>query len=376
MSVQRVYLHYPFCRTLCRYCNFAAGVPPKEEFIESYFEALRKEIRFIGEQFDLNHIAKDSFYLGGGTPSLMPEKHLEELFSLIPIHKNSEITLEINPETVTKDKALFWKSLGINRMSLGWQSMNPQTLSFLGRSGNDQDNIRAFEILRETGFDNISVDRILSVQDDTDTDFFDVLQKHTPDHISTYQLTIESKTVLSHWTHTKKYIPTSDEESIAIENKTTDVLHTLGFEQYETSNYHKNNKKGMHNLGYWNYEYWIGFGAGASGFIPNTKYGLRTRNHFSFKDYIKNPLSYEEEEYLNFETAIKEALMLGIRKRDGIDKKKFEEKFHISWQDLFPKGISHDFFIENDTHLVLKYEMIHLTNPATIDLWNSLYILE
>ncbi|MGL4388362.1 MAG: radical SAM family heme chaperone HemW [Brevinema sp.] len=382
MSLRRVYLHYPFCLTLCRYCNFSAGAPPKEEFTQPYLEALIKEIQHFGEKFDLQNIAKDSFYFGGGTPSLMPEKNFEKIFDLIPLHKNTEVTLEINPETVTKEKARFWKSIGINRVSLGWQSMNPKTLSFLGRSGNHTDNLRSFELLREAGFDNISVDRILSVKNDTDTDFLEALQTHTPDHISTYQLSIEAKTVLHFWTKTKKYFPTTDFDAINIEQKTHRALTQLGFEQYETSNYHKNNKKGQHNLGYWNYEYWLGLGAGASGFIPNDKLGFRYRNQFSFKDYLKNPLFYEEEESIDFKTAIKEALMLGIRKREGIIKKDFEKRFYnqnfcsqnspISWQTLFPNGIPQEYFEETKKTIILKQQMIPFTNPATVALWESL----
>ncbi|MGL4394180.1 MAG: radical SAM family heme chaperone HemW [Brevinema sp.] len=372
MPLHRVYLHYPFCLTLCRYCNFPAGAPPREEFIEPYFDALVKEIQHFGEKFDLSEVAHDSFYFGGGTPSLMPEKHMEKIFELIPLHKGSEVTLEINPETVTKEKAQFWKSIGINRVSLGWQSMNPHTLSFLGRSGNDSDNIRSFEILREAGFDNISVDRILSVKNDSDDDFLQTIKKYTPDHISTYQLSIEARTVLHFWTSTKKYIPTTDAEALLIEQKTHEALTSLGFEQYETSNYHRNGKQGQHNLGYWNYDHWLGLGGGASGFIPNEEYGFRYRNAFSFKDYLKDPLAYEEEESIDRETAIKEALMLAIRKREGLNKESFEQKFATSWQELFPRGIPTDFFDETETSLILKYEMIPLTNPATVALWDSL----
>lgn len=372
MSVNRVYLHYPFCLTLCRYCNFSAGAPPKEEFVNLYHQALIKEILSFKNHIDFNHVAEKSFYFGGGTPSLMPNHHLEEIFKLIPIHKNTEITLEINPETVTKEKAKFWKSLGINRVSLGWQSMNPKTLSFLGRSGTDTDNIKAFITLREEGFDNISVDRILSVANDTDEDFFNTLKNYMPDHISTYQLSIEPKTVLSYWTKKNLYTPIIDEQALMIQEKTHHELTKLGFHQYETSNYHRNNKLGQHNLGYWNYEHWLGLGAGASGFIPNQGFGLRYRNHFSFKDYIKNPLIREEEESINFYTAVQEALMLGIRKREGISKKWFEQKFNVIWENLFPNKYSEEFFIDTETHLILKYDMIPFTNPATISLWESL----
>lgn len=372
MNLSRVYLHYPFCTKLCHYCNFSAGVSTSDNFVHQYHQALLTEINHYKNLYDFTTIASQSLYLGGGTPSLMPLEYLEAIFSYFTINPNTEVTLEINPETVTLEKAKFWYDIGINRVSLGWQTMNAQTLKFLGRTNTPQDNINAFEILREVGFDNISVDRILSITNDTDDDFLTVLKQHTPDHISTYQLSIEDKTVFALWTKQKKYHPLADDIAINIELETENILTELGFHRYETSNYTQKNKEGQHNLGYWNYDYWLGLGSGASGFLPDRGYGTHYRNHFSFRKYCNDPLSPEESEHINQYTAIKEALMLGIRKREGINKKYFSQRLKISWNSLFVSPPNPEYFIDNDEYLILKKEMIPLTNPIILELWGNI----
>lgn len=368
--MKRLYLHYPFCTKLCFYCNFTAGVSPSQHFIDLYHQSLLKEINYYQSLYDFNQLTKDSFYLGGGTPSLMPLHYLEQIFSLFPIHATSEITLEINPETVTLEKAKAWFDLGINRVSLGWQSMNDKTLSFLGRTSRAIDNRKSFDILRDVGFQNISVDRILSVNGDEDNSFFEAVKECQPDHISSYQLSIEDKTVLALWTKQRKYLPLLDEVAIQKEQQTTNFLEQLGYERYETSNYAKKGKQGQHNLGYWNYEHWLAIGAGAAGFIPNEGYGLHYQNSSSFKSYCENPLLIEESESPSIDVAIQEFLMLGIRKRTGISKNRFEQIFHISWDDLFIKPPNPQYFDDINDFLVLKSEMIPLTNPIILELWS------
>ena len=370
MSLSRVYLHYPFCTKLCHYCNFAAGVATSDNFTNQYYNALLQEIAHYKTRFDFSQIASRSLYFGGGTPSLMPLDQLENIFSQFSLQKETEVTFEINPETVTYEKAKIWHQLGINRVSLGWQTMNANTLKFLGRTSTPHDNIKAFEILREVGFDNISVDRILSIHNDTDKEFFEAVMQYKPDHISTYQLSIEDKTVLSLWTKQKKYTPLPDEQAIQIESTTDDLLNNLGFIRYETSNYAQKGKEGQHNLGYWNYDYWLGLGSGAAGFLPDDGHGFHYRNHFKFKDYCDNPISYEESEHINLHTAIKDALMLGVRKREGIDKKSFEKRIGITWENILTKSPDPEYFIDTKDFLILKKEMIPLSNPAILSLWD------
>ena len=370
MSLSRVYLHYPFCTKLCHYCNFAAGVATSDNFTNQYYNALLQEIAHYKTRFDFSQIASRSLYFGGGTPSLMPLDQLENIFSQFSLQKETEVTFEINPETVTYEKAKIWHQLGINRVSLGWQTMNANTLKFLGRTSTPHDNIKAFEILREVGFDNISVDRILSIHNDTDKEFFEAVALYKPDHISTYQLSIEDKTVLSLWTKQKKYTPLPDEKAIQIESTTDDLLHELGFIRYETSNYAQKGKEGQHNLGYWNYDYWLGLGSGAAGFLPDDGSGFHYRNHFKFKDYCDSPISYEESEHINLHTAIKDALMLGVRKREGIDKKSFEKRIGITWENILTKSPDPEYFIDTKEFLILKKEMIPLSNPAILSLWD------
>ncbi|SFB71823.1 oxygen-independent coproporphyrinogen-3 oxidase [Brevinema andersonii] len=370
-DVKRVYIHYPFCLTKCHYCNFAAGVPPKEEFLKPYHDALLLEINAYREMLTE---PLDSLYFGGGTPSLMPIPDLEAILQQFEplIRSETEITLEANPETVTSKLAQAWEKLNINRVSLGWQSMNNSILKFLARSGNAEDNIRSFETLRNAGFNNISVDRILSVQHDTEDDFFTALEACMPEHISTYQLTIEEKTVLHAWTQQKKYLPLTDGAALKIEAKTESRLAELGFERYEISNYCRNKNIGRHNTGYWNYDYYLGLGAGAAGFLPEAhSWGLRYTNPFSFKNYLKSNRPAESEQ-IHHETAVKEALMLGIRRLEGIEKHSFENRLNIKWDTLFPNGTDPQFFDDTPQRLILKHSMIPLANPAVLSLWEAL----
>ncbi|MGL5255236.1 MAG: radical SAM family heme chaperone HemW [Brevinema sp.] len=370
-SVSRVYIHYPFCSTYCRYCNFAAGAPPREEFTTPYFKRLYEEIETSSSKLS-SHI--ESLYFGGGTPSLMPVEHLEAIINFYSskITADTEITIEINPENVTKEKSLSWKKLGINRVSLGWQSMEDTTLETLNRSGRSIHNKNAFSILRETGFDNISVDRILSVQGDEDDSFYQALEYYQPEHVSVYQLTIEKRTVLYEWARQGRYKAFSDEDAIYKEETCRKILAEMGYEHYEISNYAKNRKFGKHNLGYWNYDHYLGLGAGAAGFIPKNKWGIRTMNPFSFKDYVKGVVPEIEE--LSQEIAIKDALMLGIRKREGIIKSCFSSRLNIEWADIFVGELSSNFFEETAEKLILKPEALQLCNPAILNMWDNLKI--
>ncbi|MGL5956415.1 MAG: radical SAM family heme chaperone HemW [Brevinema sp.] len=368
MNLSRIYLHYPFCTKLCHYCNFVAGVAPLDHFMQQYHDSLLKEILF----YQLECGLLKSFYLGGGTPSLIPIDFLEKIFSFFSFNGGTEITLEINPETITKEKAKYWFELGINRVSLGWQSMEDSVLQFLGRTSTARDNILAFEILRTAGFNNISVDRILSVRGDNDLSFFRAVEQYKPDHVSTYQLSIEDRTVLSLWTKQQKYLPITDLTAVSKEEKTYEFLKSLGFDRYETSNYAQVGKEGKHNLGYWDYDYWLGLGAGASGFLPCGEYGLHYRNKSLFQSYCDDSCGYEESEYPDLRTAVKEMLMLGLRKRSGINKKYLEKRLKISWEKLFKTSPNPDYFLNEEEVLILKQEMIPLTNPAILDLWDSL----
>lgn len=367
--VSRVYLHYPFCLSYCRYCNFSAGAPPLDEYTGPYFEALLSEARakqhYLGQKLD-------SLYLGGGTPSLMPLPHMEKLFALYAplLHQDSEITLEINPESVTAQKARAWKALGINRVSLGWQSMDDTTLKTLNRSGTSKDNIQAFVLLREAGFDNISVDRILSVRGDKAFIFYEALERFPPDHVSTYQLSIEERTVLHQWAQKGTYKPLADSEALDQEEQCSSVLSSLGFERYEISNYARNGKIGQHNYAYWDFCYYLGLGAGASGYVPAPPCGKRTANAFSFKDYLKG--LPPEEELLSPLTAVKEALMVGVRKREGINKAAFAKRHSLSWESLFTAPPSPHFFTDSPSALILKEKAIPLCNPAVLSLWDNL----
>ena len=334
-----IYIHIPFCLRKCPYCDFnSLAVKPFPE--EKYVKALVDEIRDRSEEFKGHTI--ETVYLGGGTPSLFSPQTigaiLNETIRNFTVAGEAEITIEANPNTVDHKKFSAFHSLGINRLSLGVQSFKDDLLKILGRIHTAQEAIAACKQARAAGFENIGIDLIFGIPFQTITDWKDDLDRALalcPEHISTYLLHLEEGTPLYQSVSRGELALPSDELQAEMFKTTWTKLGQAGYEHYEVSNFALPGFRSRHNQRYWEGKEYLGIGAGAHSFLK-TGWGMRRAN-------ISNPLLYMEraekteyEEHLKKEEAIEEAIFLGLRQREGIDVKRFEERFGLTLDTHFP----------------------------------------
>ena len=320
-QIRHLYVHVPFCAHICAYCDFA-HVTYREKTADAWLQAIQKEMEHAGIPAVL-----ETIYVGGGTPTALSNDQLEQLLSLLDPYTEGvkEYTIEINPETLDEAKVKILKKHGINRASVGFQSSDPELLSLMGRNHDLEMMHTCMDLLRQYGITNISLDLMYSLPNQTmeqlQQSVFDALSLQ-PVHLSLYSLTIEENTVFG-----KKGYAHLDEDSEAdMYEWIVDTLHAKGYHQYEVSNFALDGYTSMHNIGYWQYDDFIGIGAGASG----KENGCRYDHDRSIKEYIADPyhrvlipLSKEEQMF--------ESLMMGIRMKEGMDLTLFENRFHESF---------------------------------------------
>lgn len=332
-----VYIHIPFCIKKCFYCDFNSY--SNFDLLDDYLNALFYEI----ERYkDLKRPVR-TLYIGGGTPTVLNEKKLylliDTLYKNFCINNGVEFTVEANPETLTKNKIMVLKKMGVNRLSIGLQAYDDKLLKVLGRIHDVKRFEKAYFEAREAGFENINVDLIFGIPGQTKDNFEKELKKLIklkPSHISCYSLTLEEGTVL----HLMKQkglleLPDEDEERYMY-YKAKEVLENEGYIHYEISNFAKPGKECKHNITYWKCEEYLGFGAGAHSFIGN----LRFSNHKGIKEYIesifnKNLRRYEEIYVLNQKDKMQEFVFMGLRMIEGISKNEFKKRFCKQINDIY-----------------------------------------
>ena len=340
--IKHLYVHVPFCSSICYYCDFCHRIYDKK-LAEQWLETLKKEIQTSCFDF------YETIYIGGGTPTVLSLDQLRRLLEMISVFADEvkEYTIEVNPESLDEDKILLFKEYGINRISMGVQSSNDRILSSLNRKHSFADVKDKIALLKKHGLNNISVDLMYSLPDQTmeilDQSIEDILSLDVP-HISLYSLTIEENSVFG-----KKGISNLDEETEAdmyefIEKKLTEN----GYIHYEVSNYCKKGYESKHNMGYWNYEDFVGVSLGASGKIGNHRY-TNTRDfkkYFTLKDYRDEDLYLEKEE-MEFEH-----IMMSLRTIYGLNIQKFNALYGCDLQEKYKKGIASDHIEIKDGHLI------------------------
>ncbi len=330
-----IYIHIPFCAKKCNYCDFIS-FENKNNMIEEYINALKKEI----EEFDFSKYEVTTIYLGGGTPSYIKENYIVEILELIKnkISTNKtkwddiEITIEVNPGTVTKEKLKAYKNIGINRLSIGLQSTNDKLLKQIGRIHNYEEFLNTYNLAKKIGFNNINVDLMIALPNQTIEDIKESLEKIVsldPNHISVYSLIVEEETLIAQQLEEGKIELPSDDEERRMYWYVKDFLELSGYNHYEISNFSKNGKESKHNLNCWNQEEYIGFGLASHSYID----GIRFCNISNLEKYIENinNLDFNKnkiiEEKQTKEDMEKEFMMLGFRKIEGVDISKFKEKY-------------------------------------------------
>tara|TARA_B110000438_G_scaffold120525_1_gene117656 strand:+ start:536 stop:1729 length:1194 start_codon:yes stop_codon:yes gene_type:complete len=370
-----LYIHIPFCHTKCTYCDFNtySGI---ENLISDFSNSIYNEIEFwkINEHYFI-----DSIFIGGGTPSYIEPKIIKNILKKIKknfqISKNIEITLEINPEDVTLENANYWKEIGINRCSLGIQSLQDEELRLINRRHNGEKALDSFEILKNV-FNNISIDLIYGLPKQTKESYLNTLEKivnKNPDHISCYSLQVEKGTVLNQQVVSSQISVANDDLSAEMYEITYRLLKNNGFENYEISNWSKNNKKSLHNLKYWTMKPYIGIGPGSHSYIKNKRFSIskppkkyidfflnRTKNICTIDEkieYLKENNILDVFEIQTQENEILEYLMLSLRLKNGIDTYHFKNKYKLDFEDLYLKKIKdyikNDILIKKNTHYLL-----------------------
>jgi len=367
MSVKRplnsLYLHVPFCKDRCYYCSFVSLVN-KNNYKKKYINAVLTEMEEILSQ---NKGPKlNSIYIGGGTPSLLEIKYFEQIFSKInslsDISKNAEITVEVNPGTVSIEYLKSLKSTGINRLSIGIQSFNDEILKSINRIHNGNEAIEAVDMAKYAGFDNISIDLIYGLPGQNLNIWGNTLNqaiKLDIQHISAYGLKIEEGTVFA-----RKTPPSLPDEEMSADMylKTIEILEKNNFEHYEISNFAKSGYESKHNLAYWHNEEYFGFGLGAHGYIDEIRYS----NTCSIEEYIENPLKKASEHKATRQEIIEEGIFLGLRLTKGININKFNSEYGINllekFESVINKYIDYGFMEIKEGYLRLTTEGILISN--------------
>lgn len=324
-----VYIHIPFCESYCIYCGFYSELCSKKDDFDSYVMAIKKEIDIKKNFFGGAPIS--TIYFGGGTPSLLPLGYikciLDYLRSAFEFQNNiMEITIEVNPDDINLEYALGLKSLGFNRISMGIQSFNDAHLKWMGRRHDAKAAINAYYILRDAGFENISLDLIFGYipeffnaeisKDNLDESWRnDVLQilKLAPEHISAYQLSVDSNSALDKCA----YVEMGEEDCRRQYDFLRKTLFDAGYEHYEISNFARKGFESNHNSSYWNHESYLGLGASAHSYSKSMGgYGTRYWNPSDLKLYYSG---MSENEVLTSENFVDELIMLGLRTRRGFN---------------------------------------------------------
>ncbi|CZI98630.1 TPA: radical SAM family heme chaperone HemW [Legionella pneumophila subsp. pneumophila] len=288
-----LYIHIPWCIRKCPYCDFnshkSPDVLPEHQYIQALIEDLKTDI----SSYNTREI--NSIFIGGGTPSLFSAEAYNNLFNelkrILPFAKNIEITMEANPGTVEQHRFTDYRQSGINRLSLGIQSFNPNHLKILGRIHDEKQAHSAIDTARKAGFDNLNLDIMHSLPNQSVTQGLQDLKtalSYQPEHLSWYQLTIEPNTVF--YKHTPP-LP-SEEEDYLLEEQGFTLLHNSGYHRYEISAFSKPEKQARHNINYWLFGDYLGIGAGAHGKMTTPNEIIRTRKHRQPKDYLDNEKPY------------------------------------------------------------------------------------
>lgn len=363
MKPLEIYVHIPFCVKKCNYCDFLSAPAGRQEQ-RRYIESLCRQIRSVGETAKAYRVI--SIFVGGGTPSILEEEQTARIFQSLRdtfyIEGNAEITIEMNPGTVTKDKLKVYRAAGINRLSIGLQSADDTELKVLGRVHDFHDFIETYGMAREEGFENINVDLMSAVPGQTIKSFTHTLQTVSelgPEHISVYSLIIEEGTPFydiygdkiskdSEVCQEYPKLPDEDTER-QMYYDTKRILEGYGYHRYEISNYAKEGYECIHNLGYWDRTEYLGFGDGAASFL----------NH-------KRWVSGKQPEVLSVKDEMEEYMFLGLRKMEGVSKMRFHKEFNCKMEHVYKKVLAD---MESKQLLEQQGDFVRLTEKG-IDVSN------
>lgn len=368
-----IYIHIPFCKQKCSYCAFHFST--NLSYTERMITALCREITLRKHEFDTQEIK--TIYFGGGTPSILSEQHLQSIFDVLhcsfDLSNAVEITLEANPDDITEEKVKFWKTLGINRLSIGIQSFDKVDLRWMNRAHTAEQSLNSIEIAQNSGISNISIDLMYGLPELSLERWKSIVQRainlNIP-HISAYCLTVEERTTLYQKVKQEVLLPTDQD----LQNEQFDLLVQMltanGFLHYEISNFGKPNFIAVHNTNYWNGNPYLGIGPSAHSFDGTCRKWNISNNQIYMKALEKNNLS-QEIETLTPQNKFNELLLTGLRTIWGVSLQQLAEIMPLN--DEFKQKIERYFteklMFEQDNHLMLTQEGKHLADTIAEDLF-------
>ena len=330
-----LYVHLPFCVRKCNYCDFLSGPGYAQE---PYIEAMKREMAACREACAGYRVR--SVFFGGGTPTLLTEELWEEVFSSLrdnfTIDVDAEITAEGNPGTITADKLRLLRDLGVNRLSLGLQSVREEELRLLGRIHTYPEFLKTWEDARACGFTNINVDLISALPGQTPAAWLESLEtvaKLSPEHISAYSLIIEEGTPFYTRYADGEGLPSEDEERQMV-HETKELLSAYGYEQYEISNYAKPGRACRHNLGYWTGVPYLGLGIGAASAFAGERFS-NTRDYERYLVTAGTSAAREEVSAWDTRAQMEEMMFLGLRLTGGVSEETFYRRFGKRMEEVY-----------------------------------------
>ena len=367
-----LYIHIPFCKQKCFYCDFKS-YSGKEQYMKDYIDALNKEIREKCNGYIIKTI-----FIGGGTPSYLDEKLLEKLLNNInenvQLKYDCEFTIECNPGTLNEEKLKIMKNNNVNRLSIGLQSTYNELLKKIGRIHTYEQFKENYYMARKIGFDNINIDIMFGLPDMTvdmwENTILEII-KLKPEHISAYSLIVEEDTCFYRlYNDGKLNLPQEDDER-KMYHIARDMMQESGYIQYEISNYSKKEKECRHNIVYWKDEEYIGVGVSSSSFINNKRIKNIDNINVYINNIFKNKSVYEEVYENSIEDNMEEFMFMGLRMIEGIDINTFNEKFQKNIYDVYGKEIKKhmedELLVCTEGKLYLSPKGIELSNYVMSD---------
>lgn len=375
MKELSLYIHIPFCISKCYYCDFSSFVNINHK-IDDYIDSLIHELSLYKERINQYNIK--TIFIGGGTPSCINPKHINRILEFI--YKNFrttglvEVTIEANPGTLDREKVQIYKKSGINRVSIGVQTLDDNLLESIGRIHKAKDFYRSYEILREENINNINVDLIFGLPNQTIDNVIDSLKKVIElgvEHISYYGLILEDGTRLyKSYIEGKILLPDEDMERLMY-HKATEHLIEHGYDHYEISNYALPSYECKHNLVYWDVKPYLGIGLSSHSNMEGKRFSNTSNINIYIENLKKKILPIEGEEIINKNTEIEEFCILGLRKISGIDKVQFKNRFGIEieelYKDIINKHIKNGLILNEDNCIQLTKRGLDLSNLVEVD---------
>ena len=378
MRLLELYIHIPFCKQKCFYCDFVSYAN-QDKYFQKYVQALNKEINnFI----DNNEFEVQTIYIGGGTPSLIDAKYIEEILHIFEkrnlLKEVKEVTIEVNPGTVTEEKLRNYKNSGVNRLSIGLQSTEDKILKQIGRIHCYDDFLNTYKMAREVGFKNINVDLMIGLPNQKILDVKNSLEKiiklepEPPNHISVYSLIVEENTPIEKMLESGELELPDEELERNMYWYVKNFLELNGYKHYEISNFAKLGNESKHNLDCWNQKEYVGFGVAAHSYIDDVRYG----NIGNVEEYIKNCENGEfgknkviDEVENDIFSKEKEFMLIGLRKIEGVLIQDFKNKFGENPIFVFKDELKK---LVDENLLIVDFDRIKLTNKG-LDLANIVW---